>query len=159
MNRRLHLVIALIVLAALLPPAALAAMGKPKHHHNGTDCNSGGVPSAVCVYVEGAHGPGGSRPIGTGTGKGQPLSKYAMSQLTRYGGKDRRVLETLATSPAFLATHFGHSPGGGAGSSSSGGLLAALDLGTGPLALFATLLAGAVALAGGRVLRRRRALR
>ncbi len=157
MNRRLRLVIALLVLAALLPPAALATKATPKGHHHGTNCNAGSA-SAVCVYIEGARGPGGSRPLGTGAGKGQPLSKYAMSQLERYGGKDQRVLETVAISPAYLPTHFGHAAAGG-GSSSPGGLLSALDLGTGPLALFATLLAGAVAIAGSRALRRHRAAR
>jgi hypothetical protein len=153
-TRRLsHLLIALALVAALLPAAALASSaGKPKKHHGSSGC--AGSTSAECVYVDTLPGADGSHPVGT-RGKTQPVPSRVSRRLARYGGKDRTLLTQLAGSA--LPHQFGHAHGGGIAVSSPGTLLAALDLGAGPIALFATLLAGAVAFAVGRVLRRRRA--
>jgi hypothetical protein len=152
MTRRLtHLAAALLVLAVVLPPAAFASGGaKPKKHHQGpSNC-----VSATCVYHDGGYGANGR----SGSGKPVPLSPRAAAALARHGGKDTRSLLAMATSPGFGVPEPGS--GGPFGNSSSPGtLLAALDLGAGPIALFATLLAGAAAFAVARTLRRRRAAR
>ncbi|MGH3008121.1 MAG: hypothetical protein ACRDLM_01750 [Gaiellaceae bacterium] len=150
MIRRLkHLAAALLVLAVVLPPAAFAnSVAKPKKHHNGpSDC-----ASATCVYVEGNGGANGRG----ASGPPVALSAHAAAALARFGGKDKRTLLAIGTSPGFGVPEPGS--GGPFGDSSSPGtLLAALDLGAGPIALFAVLLAGAAAFAVARTLRRRRA--
>jgi hypothetical protein len=142
-RRPLHLTVILIAAAAMLPAAALAA--RPKHHHKfPTNCQS-----AVCVYYE-----NGFSPNGNAGSKALQLSAQALAALNRYGGKDKRTLLAIATSPTFGVAP---APGGPFGDSNSPGMLDALDLGAGPLALFGVLFAGAAAYAGGRWLRRRRA--
>jgi len=158
-TRRLpHLALALIVLAAVLPSVALAS--KPKSHHKGHHSGNCGV-SAVCVYVEQLQGAGGSQPIGPGSSHPNskqdvvPLSSSAAKKVARLGGKDRRTLQIVGTSRAYGVPqqlpriHVGDV-------SPPSTLLAALDLGAGPIALFATLLGAAAAYALGGVLRRRR---
>lgn len=149
MIRRLpHLALALIALTAVVAPAALASSAaNPKKHHKGpSNC-----VSAVCVYVEQYQAANGSRVVGTGTGRAVGLSAYAAERLARLGGKDRRELQAIGTLGV-------QQPESGASSdvSSPSTLLAAFDLGAGPLALFATLLAGAAAFGVGSALRRRR---
>lgn len=140
--RPIHLTVALLAVAALLPASALAATAKK----GPSNC-----VSAVCVYHEQQNGPSGSQSVGS-SHKPTPLSAKAARELARLGGKDRRLLEYLATRQGVepvLGAHVGHVD-------SPGTFLAALDLGAGPIALFAILLAGAAAAAGGRALRRRR---
>lgn len=157
MKRRLpHLALALIVLAAVLPSVALASKPKSHHKHHSGDC---GV-SAVCVYVEQLPGPDGSHPIGTGTDTGGknavvPLSHSAAKKVAHLGGKDRRTLQTLGTYRAYGVPEIHPNIHVGQVNPPST-LLAALDLGPGPIALFATLLGAAAAYALGGVLRRRR---
>jgi hypothetical protein len=148
-TRRLpHLALVLIALAVTLAPAALAGTPK-KHHKRPSNC-----VSAVCVYHEQQEGPSGSNSIGSTHGA-VPLSARAARELAKLGGKDRRLLAYLATRQAVQPV-----PGANVGHvSSPGTFLAALDLGAGPIALFATLLAGATAFGLGNVLRRRRTTR
>lgn len=144
-RRPVHLTIALIAVAAILPATALAGTAK-KHPKGPSNC-----VSALCVYHEFGQNPSGSTSVGSTHGA-QALSGKALRELAKYGGKDRALLEYLATRQGVepvIGAHVGHV-------SSPGTFLAALDLGAGPLALFAVLLAGAVAVAGGRALRRRR---
>ena len=147
MTRRLqNLAIVLVALAAILPASALAATPK-KHHHR----PSNGV-SAVCVYHEYGQGASGSQSIGS-SHAADALSARAAALLAKYGGKDRQLLTYLATRqnvPEIPGAHVGHV-------STPGAILAALDLGAGPIALFVTLLAVAAALGLGRALRHRRA--
>lgn len=148
MTRRLqNLAIVLVALAAILPAAALG--GTPKKHHQAP---SGCVVSAVCVYHEYGQGASGSQSIGS-SHAADALSARAAALLAKYGGKDRQLLTYLATRqnvPEIPGAHVGHV-------STPGAILAALDLGAGPIALFVTLLAVAAALGLGRALRHRRA--
>jgi hypothetical protein len=137
MRRLPHLAVAVAVLAALSAPAALASRGP-----SGSGCTSA---SAACVYTEGGFGTGGSKP-------GKLSSRLARS-IGKYGGKDRRLLQVIA-SPGI----FGHPEPSGAGPVNGSSVLGAiLDLGAGPLALLAALLGGAAALGVNGALRRRRA--
>ena len=142
-----HLTLALVAVAAILSPTALAGGGKPKKHHNGyTTC---GNVSAVCVYHDSGGGLGGSR---------NKLSSQDTSKLQQFGGKDARSLAKLGASRAFGAGPADYGAAGSVGDvNSPSAFLAALDLGPGPIALFVTLLAGAGAFGLGRALRRRRA--
>ena len=144
-----HLTFCLVAAAALLAPTALAGGGKPKKHHHG----SGNCVSAVCVYHEGPVGLGGTG----GKGPDVPLSAAALAQLQKYGGKQTRVLETIATKRAYGVRPPLRGQAATVGNvSTPGAFLAALDLGPGPIALFVTLLAGAAAFGLGGALRRRR---
>ncbi|HZS30776.1 MAG TPA: hypothetical protein VFA37_05925 [Gaiellaceae bacterium] len=144
-----HLTLVLAAAAVFLAPAALAGGAKPKKHHKGV----GNCVSAVCVYHEDPTSLSG----GSSKGPPVPLSAAALAALQKLGGKDTRALLEMATSRAFGVAP--PRPGqaaavGGVGAPST--LLAALDLGPGPIALFVTLLAGAAAFALGGALRRRR---
>lgn len=139
-----HLTLALAAAAVFLAPAALAGNSKPKKHHKGV----GNCVSAVCVYHE-VGGPS--------AGKGQPLEAAALAKLQRLGGKDARDLLAIGQSRGLGLAHAFPGEAATVGSvSAPGALLAALDLGAGPIALFVTLLAGAAAFALGAALRRRR---
>jgi hypothetical protein len=138
-RRPLHLVIALIAVAAMLPSVALGAT--KKHHKVPQNC-----VSAECVYVE-----LGDNPFGTNFGF-YPLPPWIEKRLAEHGGKDRQLLETLATRQMLEPVRGAYGGNGG----SPGAFLAALDLGAGPIALFAILVGGAAAFAVGRELRRRR---
>lgn len=144
-----HLTLVLLATAALLAPAALAGSGKPKKHHSGgSNC-----VSAVCVYHEGPVGLGG---VG-GNGPDVPLSAPAAAMLEKYGGKQTRVLLNISTKRAFGVRPPLTGEAASVGDvNAPGAFLAALDLGPGPIALFVTLLAGAVAFGLGGALRRRR---
>lgn len=147
-----HLAIALLAGAALLAPTALAGGGKPKKHHESSGCANGST-SAVCVYTDGNPSLGGSGQSGPPV----PLSSSAANRLKRFGGKDTRVLATIATSPRLgvVPPRTDEAPSVGR-VTQPGAFLAALDLGPGPIALFVTLLAGAAAFGLGGALRRRR---
>lgn len=146
-----HLALALLAVAALLSPPALASGGKPKKHKHSSDCGT----SALCVYHE--PNPTASGGYVTVGGKAVPLSAALAAELAKLGGKDARVLQAIATSRTFGAAGRPNTGATNGPVNSPGALLAALDLGPGPIALFATLLAGATAFALGRALRRRRA--
>jgi hypothetical protein len=132
----------------MLPSVALAATPK-KHHKGPSNC-----VSAQCVYIESGLGASGAQPLGTLFGP-YPLPARIEALLAKYGGKDRRLLEALATQQFPRPV-----PGAQVGNvSSPGAFFAALDLGAGPTALFAVLLAGAAAFGAARALRGRRVLR
>lgn len=145
-----HLTLALLAVAALLAPAALAGGGKPKKHPK----HAGSCASAVCVYREPGSSASGS--YENGGGPPVPLEAALARKLAKLGGSDEQALANIATSRAFGAT--GPPTGGSRDVSVSapGAFLAALDLGPGPIALFVTLLAGATAFGLGGALRRRR---
>jgi hypothetical protein len=143
-RRVLHLTLVLAAAAVFLAPPALAGASKPKKHHKGI----GNCVSAVCVYTD-AGGPDG--------GKGKPLSTQAAAELKRLGGKDARDLLAIGASRGLGIARATPGEAAAVGKvTAPGALLAALDLGAGPIALFVTLLGGAGAFALGRALRRRR---
>ena len=158
MKRRSPQLIAVALIpicAVLLTPVALASGGKPKHHKKASDC---GV-SASCVYTE--HYTTGSGPVAAGSQTGPPLKlstkvSKALShrKLAKHHPKEAAALKELLTNPGKGATRvrFLESSDQMIAPSPLG---AAFDLGTGPIALFAALLAGAVLGAGGMALRRR----
>ena len=159
MNRRLPQLFALaliLVCGAFLTPAALAGGGKPKHHKKASDC---GV-SASCVYIEHFQTGGGSVAAGSQTGPPLKLPTTIVKALARNRGlakhhaKQVAVLTELVTNPGKGASRvrFLESSDEMIAPSPLG---AAFDLGTGPIALFAALLAGAALGAGGLALRRR----
>lgn len=130
----------------MLSPAALAAGASKskKHHRPPANC-----VSAVCVYTEQLTGANGSG------GKNVPLSSAAANQLghAAIGVGERHVLKKVATSAAFgVIQRFPNASQ--AKVTPPGMLLAAFDLGSGPIALFGILLGCAAAVAAGRVLRR-----
>jgi hypothetical protein len=154
-STQLFVVALTLVCAAFLAPSALAGGGKPKHHKKASDC---GV-SASCVYVEQIHTGGG--PIAAGTQAGPPLKlpkKVSTAlhhrKLAKHHPKQAKVLSQLLTNPGEGATRarFLQSSDQMVSPSALG---AAFDLGTGPILLFAALLAGALLGAGGLALRRR----
>jgi hypothetical protein len=146
-----------LVFAAASTPTALAGTGKPKHHKKASDC---GV-SASCVYVEHYKTGGGSVAAGTQTGPPLKLPKkiskalHKNRKITKHHAKQVKVLNRLVTDPGAGAqrTRFLESSDQMVAPSPLG---AAFDLGAGPIALFAALLAGAVLGAGGLALRRRK---
>lgn len=138
---------AAIAVLLVLPAGALASGGKPKHHS--TDC---GV-SAVCVYREQGPTPTGPKPLGT-SGTVVPLSPAASRALAAKGGKEKRMLRSLATSGLGVERLVGNEATSGHGGPPST-IGAAFDLGPGPTALFALLLAAAAGLALRSGLRRR----
>jgi len=157
-NRRLShpfVFVLILVCGALLAPAALAGSGKPKHHKKASDC---GV-SAFCVYHE--HVITGGGPVAVGSDAGPPVkvSSKVSQALARvvashHHAKQAKALSDLVSNPGKGATRvrFLSSSDQMIAPSALG---AAFDLGTGPIALFAALLAGAVLGAGGMALRRR----
>ena len=158
MKRRspqLFAVALILVCAAFLTPAALAGGGKPKHQKKASDC---GV-SASCVYVEHYETGGGS--VAADSQKGPPLKlptkvSKALHRVvaSHHHTKQAQVLSELVTNPGKGAVRVPNFTGSDSIIAPSP-LGAAFDLGTGPIALFAALLAGAVLGAGGMALRRR----
>jgi hypothetical protein len=146
----------ILVCAAFLTPAALAGGGKPKHHKKASDC---GV-SASCVYVEHYKTGGGSVAAGSQIGPTLKLSNRILEalrhdrKLAKHHAKQVAVLNELVTNPGKGAerVQFQESSDQMIAPNALG---AAFDLGTGPIALFAALLAGAVLGAGAMALRRR----
>lgn len=125
--------VALLTILAL-PATAWAGDGKPKHQKE-SNCTS-----AVCVYREQQQSIGGPVPVGSDTGPAIPISSKATRALAAKGGSDAKVL-------AHLATHPGYSrplPEMSGAVTSPGMLDAALNLGTGPIALLAGLAGSAL---------------
>jgi hypothetical protein len=140
---------AVVFLALALPSAALAKGA------------SGCKASACKVYTEPAGSAGGQQSKTGGDGvttKPLPIPSKTRHLLAN-AGKDKAVLSNLISNPAYRTKHgLGNSGVGSIASPSALG--AAFDLGAGPLALLALLLASALGLAvhqGLRGRRRRRA--
>jgi hypothetical protein len=157
-NRRppqLFAVALILICAASLTSTALAGGGKPKHHKKASDC---GV-SASCVYVEHYQTGGGAVAADSQTGPPLKLTNRVSKALGRsvaiHHPKQAEVLTQLLTNPGkgAVRVRFLQSSDSMIAPNPLG---AAFDLGTGPIALFAALLAGAVLGAGGMALRRRR---
>jgi hypothetical protein len=106
----------------------------------------GGGPSSVNVYKECIKNAGGGQSAGSVTPtKPVHISTHATKALA-HAGKDRRLLQELATNPGYGATRdFSKSAPIGP-VSAPGFLAAALDLGSGPTALLAILAGTAAAL-------------
>jgi len=143
-----------VVCAALVTPAALAATGKPKPAKKATDC---GV-SAFCVYHEHVTTGTGSVAVGSKTGPTLKLpkkvSKALHKKVAKHHVKQAEVIKSLITNPGKGATR-GRFLQTSDQMTAPSALGAAFDLGTGPIALFAALLAGALLMAGGMAVRRR----
>ncbi len=157
MNRplpQLSAVALIIVCAALVTPAALAGSGKPKQHKKATDC---GV-SAFCVYHE--HVTTGTGQVAVGSSSSPTLklpekvSKALHKKVAKHHVKQTEVLHQLLTNPGRGAVRVRLLQSSDQMTAPSA-LGAAFDLGAGPIALFAALLAGALLMAGGMTLRRR----
>jgi hypothetical protein len=142
---------AAVVLLALAWPAAAFANG-------GGSCHA----SACKVYTEPAGSAGGHQSKSGGNGatpKPLPIPSKT-SRLLANAGKDRAVLSNLISNPAY-GTKRGLQKSGLGSVASPSALDAAFDLGAGPIALLAILLASALGLAvhqGLRGRRRRRAV-
>jgi hypothetical protein len=128
-----RLLTASFVVAAVLagPSAALAG--------SGSGC------SACKVYVEQAPSGGGDQSANSTTTaqKPAPVPKKAANSL-KDAGKDKALLKSLVTNPAFGVTRGLQSTGSGSVAEPSA-LTAAVDLGSGPTVLLAAL-AGSVLL-------------
>lgn len=136
---------AAVVLLALTSPATAFAKG------------TGGCTASACrVYTEPPGSPGGSKGD-TGNKASQPLPiPSKTSRLLAKAGKDKKVLSNLLTNPGYGATR-GLSKSVVVGTIASPSALgAAFDLGAGPIALLAILLASALGLSVHQGLRSRR---
>lgn len=101
------------------------------------------------------HGAGQSGQNGQ-TGQYVPLAPSAAAALQRKGGKDRNLLERVATSPELGAQTPLRSAAGPSSEQSPSAISAAFGIGSGPATLFVVLIAGAVlGFAAGRLRGRR----
>ena len=134
---------AAVVLLALALPGAAFAKG------------AGGCHASACkVYTEPAGSAGGSRGDGGVTQQPLPIPSNT-SRLLANAGKDKAVLSNLVSNPAY-GTDRGLEKSGVGSIGSPGALGAVADLGAGPIALLAILLASALGLAVHQSLRGRR---
>lgn len=132
--------IALVALAS--PTAALA--------HGAGGCNA----SACKIYTEPAGSAGGSKDGGGTTSKPLPIPSKT-SRLLAHAGKDKKALSYLIRNQGYGARRgLEKSVVGSIASPSAFG--AAFDLGAGPIALLAILLASALGLAAHKGMRNRR---
>ncbi len=154
MIRRLPLTLAAAV--AVVAFGASPALASAKKHHPKPP------PSAYDVYTQQlptakgpkpVHGAGGSV-SGSQSGPGQsgqstppsvPLSSHAATNLKHQGGKDTTVLKTISTNPA-LGVQKVTAAAGPINERSPSALGAAVGTGSGPIVLFAALIAGAILL-------------
>lgn len=138
------LLAAAVAILALASPAGAFAKG------------AGGCNASACkVYTE----PPGSAGASKAGGEQQPTQPVPVtsktSRLLAHAGKDKALLAKMLSNPAYGATR--GLENSGVGSTASPSLLGAvLDLGAGPLALLAFLVASALGLAIHKGMRRRR---
>jgi hypothetical protein len=137
---------AAVAILALAAPAAAFADG-------GGGCNA----SACKVYTEPAGSAGGHQSKTGGDGAAQkPLPiPSKTTRLLANAGKDKAVLSSLIRNPGY-GTKRGLERSGLGSIASPSALGAAFDLGAGPIALLAVLLASALGLAFHQGLRARR---
>ena len=102
-------IVGAVVLLAFVSAGSAAAQTPP------------GDLSGVDQYTEQLPTGGGNVPTGTGGGKTPPLRPSVKTDLRRFGGDDARLLETIATSPAFGAPRDGLSRSAARGDSKDGG--------------------------------------
>jgi hypothetical protein len=135
---------------ALTTSAALASGAKKPRPHQ----KSSGCVSAVCVYHEQVPTVTGYVPVDSVKGPPVKLSKKVNRALQKHGGKEAKVLKSLATNPGLGATRVLFTSVSNEVTTPNA-LGAAFDLGTGPIALLGALFGGALLMAGGMALRRR----
>lgn len=136
---------------AFTTSAALAANGKnPKPQQKSSGC-----VSAVCVYHEQISTPVGQVSAGSVQGPPVQIAKKVTKALHRHKGTKTKVLHSLATNPGLGAMRVLLTSSSDQ-TSTPNALGAAFDLGSGPTALLAVLLGGAVLMAAGTAVRRRR---
>jgi len=153
MIRRLLLTLAAAV--AVVAFGASPALASAKKHHPKPP------PSAYDVYTQQLPTSKGPKPVhGAGSGvsggpsgpgqSGQstpsvPLSSRAATNLKHQGGKDTTVLKRISTTPA-LGVQKVTAAAGPINEHSPSALGAAVGTGSGPIVLFAALIAGAILL-------------
>ena len=103
-------------------------------------------PPAINIYVEQVPTASGPKSLGSGAttpSQSVPLSQTAAANLQRDGGKDRKVLETVATSREFGAQGSRVAAGASPARTPSP-ISAAFGIGSGPATLFVVLIVGAL---------------